>query len=299
MFRDEYLVHRHMVLENEKLQRRLNAMELLQQGKLNVDDDIKEYLNSNFSGNSIVQVIKTARTPKGTMLNSPLTITPNNREIQSPSVVPDKHQESTVEYMPRTSTCEPFIHKYASNTLVTMINRDPSIFGHRLMYSDKRRDLAVPIIDSAVTVSDLIKGEHMVRVDTHSYRDYCRNLSVDRPGIERFVGDFESFVKVYPITSFDFPTLFSCKFADGYLLVKIVEHCMDGFGLIESLGLDRQALIHYLMTIESGYSTDAPYHNAMHAADVVISMTHLIRSSLIVTESLSDVESMLLLIERD
>lgn len=192
-----------------------------------------------------------------------------------------------VLYLPRVTQAEEYVHKYAPNTMITMMHKEPSPFNHNIYMSvDATKELAIPVITEVVTVDDLMKGSHVMKSHGH----YYENLEHDRPGIDKYSGDFRTFSKIYPIDSFDFPTIYSCKFADGTPLRHVVMTTMDSFNLLDSLIIDRQLLTNYLVTLESGYSTDAPYHNAMHACDVVISMGFLIRRSVLV-DALSDVES--------
>merc|ERR1711916_247681 len=47
--------------------------------------------------------------------------------------------------------------------------------------------------------------------------------------------------------------------------------------LIDHFGLDETKLIRYLVSIENGYVNTNPYHNSIHAADVMLTSNFLMR----------------------
>eukprot|EP00497_Spongosphaera_streptacantha_P001619 TRINITY_DN2177_c0_g1_i2.p1 TRINITY_DN2177_c0_g1~~TRINITY_DN2177_c0_g1_i2.p1 ORF type:complete len:308 (-),score=50.58 TRINITY_DN2177_c0_g1_i2:108-1031(-) len=61
-----------------------------------------------------------------------------------------------------------------------------------------------------------------------------------------------------------------------YPLTVMGLHLLDRTGCIKELSLNREILTNFLMTIEESYH-DNPYHNALHATDVAISMYHWLK----------------------
>lgn len=197
--------------------------------------------------------------------------------------------DNVMQYMSRVSTEEEHVHKYAPNTMFTNIHKTQSPYHHTVYMSSESngiKELCIPVVDSVVTLSDYVKGARPLKFT----QNYDENVARDHSGIDRFTGNFEQFVEQFSINSLDFPTVYSVRYSDGQPLLHIVNHLITVLDL-QVFGLDKSLLTNYLVTLTSGYSTDAPYHNALHACDVVVTMGYMLRNTAVLMDNLSDTES--------
>jgi len=66
--------------------------------------------------------------------------------------------------------------------------------------------------------------------------------------------------------------------ADGHALSLLCYHLLDRYNVFESLSMNRHQTVTYLKAVEEGYN-DVPYHNAIHAADVLHATHFFLKSS--------------------
>lgn len=58
-YRNEYLIVRHLRVHNDKLMRRLNALDMISDGRLEVEDEVRDYLALNFTSEQHVNEMTT------------------------------------------------------------------------------------------------------------------------------------------------------------------------------------------------------------------------------------------------
>ena len=72
------------------------------------------------------------------------------------------------------------------------------------------------------------------------------------------------------------------------------KYCLKVFNIIESLSISEEKTNNFLSTVEKNYLQN-PYHNAIHASDILISALYLINSSFL-SANLSDIEILVIII---
>ncbi|KAI9317349.1 hypothetical protein DFJ73DRAFT_635772 [Zopfochytrium polystomum] len=56
---------------------------------------------------------------------------------------------------------------------------------------------------------------------------------------------------------------------EGHPLLVMAFHLFERDGLVETFSIDREVLVKSILLVEEGYRSDVPFHNALHAADVL------------------------------
>lgn len=69
--------------------------------------------------------------------------------------------------------------------------------------------------------------------------------------------------------------MFSLESLTPYPLVVVVEHALSALGTYAILDLNHNKLTNFLKEVQASYHPKNPYHNAMHATDVVQTVFHL------------------------
>ncbi|KAJ1547196.1 cAMP-specific 3',5'-cyclic phosphodiesterase 4D [Cladochytrium tenue] len=83
---------------------------------------------------------------------------------------------------------------------------------------------------------------------------------------------------------FNFPIFELSDATGGRSLVALSYHLCVSSGLLDRLGLRTELFLNCMSTIESGYHADLPFHNSLHASDVLHCVNYL--SSLPTTKSI-------------
>lgn len=94
---------------------------------------------------------------------------------------------------------------------------------------------------------------------------------------------FQNYIKIVTLDKFEPDTdkiLAGChnwdfdifnleRISNSHVLEVMISHLFSLYNLYHTLSLDNQKLNNFIKTVESGYHKENPYHNAIHAADVV------------------------------
>uniref|UniRef100_A0A3Q2YQJ2 3',5'-cyclic-AMP phosphodiesterase n=1 Tax=Hippocampus comes TaxID=109280 RepID=A0A3Q2YQJ2_HIPCM len=74
------------------------------------------------------------------------------------------------------------------------------------------------------------------------------------------------------VSSWDFDVFLFDRLTNGNGLVTLMCHLFNVYGLVQHLQLDVVKLHRFLSMVQSDYHSQNPYHNAVHAADVIQAM---------------------------
>mmetsp|Transcript_13727 Transcript_13727/g.26921 ORF Transcript_13727/g.26921 Transcript_13727/m.26921 type:complete len:864 (+) Transcript_13727:89-2680(+) len=78
----------------------------------------------------------------------------------------------------------------------------------------------------------------------------------------------------------DFDVFAVDEASDGNSLLVISTHIMQITGLMKSCGVSTRAFVEFVSEIQDGYIRDNPYHNSVHAADVVHGVSFFMQSDI-------------------
>lgn len=117
--------------------------------------------------------------------------------------------------------------------------------------------------------SDSAASKELARLD---------NLLV-LPEIEAFLGQqpgkSHSRLHEWDVDVFDF-----AEKAQGSHLVVAVHQLLDDYGLMSKFRLSKHRLLGFMRRIQDGYQADNPYHNSVHALDVLLNTNYFCRQPL-------------------
>jgi hypothetical protein len=63
----------------------------------------------------------------------------------------------------------------------------------------------------------------------------------------------------------------------GHTLLYVVHYLFEFYELYNQLNIDQTMLFHFIHAIELGYDFNNPYHNAIHASDVLLAMNYFLK----------------------
>ena len=81
--------------------------------------------------------------------------------------------------------------------------------------------------------------------------------------------------------AWDFDIFALQEATNGHGLVVGGIHLMTSMGVLDKIPIPRDKLATYLMAIEDGYVTANPFHNEVHAADVMFTTNYFLNSPLL------------------
>jgi len=100
------------------------------------------------------------------------------------------------------------------------------------------------------------------------------------PEIEAYLnklpGKSHSKLHEWDVDVFDFAAK-----AQGSHLVVAANQLLDDYGLVAKFRLSKYRLVTFLRRVQDGYKADNPYHNSVHALDVLLNTNYFIRKKLV------------------
>eukprot|EP00457_Paulinella_chromatophora_P000269 gb/GEZN01000269.1/.p1 GENE.gb/GEZN01000269.1/~~gb/GEZN01000269.1/.p1 ORF type:complete len:1649 (-),score=281.41 gb/GEZN01000269.1/:153-5099(-) len=86
-----------------------------------------------------------------------------------------------------------------------------------------------------------------------------------------------AFVKQLPVWDLDIFGFHRCT--GGHSLYAALHHAFSALRFYDKFNLSRAVLGRFILAIEEGYNDDLPYHNSIHAADVLLNVYYLLTAS--------------------
>ncbi|KAJ3274443.1 cAMP-specific 3',5'-cyclic phosphodiesterase 4D [Borealophlyctis nickersoniae] len=91
------------------------------------------------------------------------------------------------------------------------------------------------------------------------------------------------------VPEYNFPIFEFAEATGGHPLLVLSHHLVVRSGVLARLGLPEGKFVNFMRAVEGGYNPDLPFHNSLHAADVLHCMHHL-SSNPRLANSFSDID---------